>query len=131
MINFYSAIKDRITGKAPKGAKRASEWRKVRKEHLKKNPRCFICGSKTKVEVHHIVPFHLAPDLECNPENMMTLCENKKYGINCHLLIGHLGNYERVNESCETDARFLRSRLGYAAKAIEEDLKGYRYEYDK
>jgi len=97
-------LKDRIQGKAPKGAKRSSKWRKVRKEHLKNNPRCAICNSKKKIEVHHIIPFHIAPDKELDMDNLMTLCENKKYGINCHLLVGHLGNYRRVNVSCKIDA---------------------------
>ena len=90
-------ITDRIQGKAEKGARRHKSWRKVRLEHLEKNPTCFICGGKKKIEVHHIIPFYLAPDMELNPKNLMTLCENKKYGINCHLLVGHLGNYRRIN----------------------------------
>jgi hypothetical protein len=130
MINFYDAIKDRIVGKAPKGAKRASGWRKVRKQHLKNHPRCYVCGSKKKIEVHHIVPFHVAPDLELEPDNMMTLCERKKYGINCHLLIGHFGNYQRVNTNCRTDAVTWRSKLGYAQKALEDDLNKGRYTYE-
>jgi len=111
MINFFGAIKDRVQGKAPKGAKRASQWRKLRKAHLQQNPICEVCGSHTKVEVHHIVPFHLAPDLELNPKNLITLCERKKYGINCHLLIGHLGNYRNVNPNCVIDAKTWNMKL--------------------
>lgn len=95
---------DRLQGKAPKGAKRSSKWRKVRAQHLKENPRCFICESKKNVEVHHKLPFHVAPELEIEPSNLMSLCENKKYGINCHLLVGHLGNYRRTNITVVIDA---------------------------
>ena len=103
-MKFFPRIRDRIQGKAEKGQKRSRKWGKVRKLHLKVNPKCVVCGSKVKREVHHIIPFSIAPDLELDHANLMTLCENKKYGINCHLLIGHLGNYRRVNPSAELDA---------------------------
>lgn len=110
-MKFVQAIKDRIQGKAPKGAKRSSQWRKKRKIHLKKNPRCAVCDAKRKVEVHHKIPFHIAPDLELTEDNLVSLCENKKYGINCHLLLGHLGNYRRVNTTVDADVATWRVRL--------------------
>ena len=97
------ALLERLNGKAPKGAKRSSKWRKVRRAHLAKHPRCAICLSKKKVEVHHIIPFSFAPDQELEPDNLVSLCENKKYGINCHLLVGHLGNYRRINLNSKLD----------------------------
>lgn len=112
MRDFFQTIKDRIQGRAPKGAKRSSEWQKVRKEHIKANPRCAVCGGTKKVEVHHVIPFHLAPDLELDPLNLISLCERKKYGLNCHLLIGHLGNYSKVNSTCELDIAAWRMKLG-------------------
>lgn len=110
--DWFKHIKDRVEGKAKKGAKRSSRWRKVRKAHIKANPTCFICGSKRKLEAHHIIPFHVAPHLELEPENIMTLCENKKYGINCHLLIGHLGNYRKINTNVVLDATLWKMKLG-------------------
>lgn len=110
--DVFKHIKDRIEGKAKKGAKRSSKWRKVRKTHLEKHPRCFLCNSKKALEVHHIIPFHIAPDKELDPENLMTLCENKKYGINCHLLVGHLGNYRRINPMVTIDATLWKMKLG-------------------
>lgn len=50
------------------------------------------CGSCTKPEVHHIVPVHLNPDLELDPENLITLCD--KY---CHFVFGHLMDYKSWN----------------------------------
>lgn len=111
-INVWKTLKDRIQGKAPKGARRDSQWSKVRKKHLKKQPYCQVCGSDKKLEVHHIIPFHVAPDLELEPSNLMTLCENGKYGITCHQLIGHLGNYRKINSSAEIDAATWRMKLG-------------------
>ena len=103
MMDQAKHVKDVIQGKTAKGRKRSSRWRKVRAAHLEQYPRCFVCGGKKKIECHHILPFHLFPEYELNPNNLLTLCERKKYGINCHLLIGHLGNYKRRNKSCRKD----------------------------
>jgi 5-methylcytosine-specific restriction endonuclease McrA len=89
--NDEQRIWDRVQGKAPKGARRHRTWRKVRAAHLFKFDSCAVCESTTKLQVHHIVPFHVAPGLELDPANLITLCENNKYGIRCHQLIGHLG----------------------------------------
>jgi hypothetical protein len=35
--------------------------------------------------------------LELTPDNLITLCESKKYGITCHLFVGHRGNYRLFN----------------------------------
>lgn len=58
-----------------------------------------------------MVPFHEAPELELEPSNLMTLCERKKYGINCHLLVGHLGDYRRINPDVHGDAETWRTKL--------------------
>ena len=71
-----------------------------------------MCKSKKKVEVHHKVPFHIAPDLELDENNMVSLCENKKYGCNCHLMLGHRGNYRKVNISVEYDILIWRKKFG-------------------
>ncbi len=102
-MSLITQLLDRVKDKAPKGKKRSSGWRKVRKEHLKKHPYCAICRGKKKLEVHHKIPFHLAPDLELFSSNLVTLCERKKYGINCHLLIGHRGNYRKFNDDVDMD----------------------------
>jgi hypothetical protein len=110
-MNIAKYLKDRIQGKAKKGQRRSSKWRKIRNQHIKDNPYCAVCGSKKKVEVHHLIPFNYAPDLELDENNRMSLCENKKYGINCHLLIGHLGNYKRFNYSIKVDAMTWNQKL--------------------
>jgi len=49
------------------------------------------------VEVHHILPFHIHPEKELDPSNLITLCEKKDNGVNCHLLFGHLGSFKSLN----------------------------------
>ena len=100
-----------MEGKAPKGKRRSYKWGSLRKRILKDQPYCSLCGSRSKLEVHHIVPFHEDHSLELVESNLIVLCENKKYGINCHLLVGHLGNYRRSNEDCVKDVKAWCKKL--------------------
>ena len=113
MFDILKYVKDSLQKKNiatnGKKVKRSSKWRKVRKIHLKDNPRCAVCGLKTKVEVHHAVPFSVDPTLELEPKNLITLCENKKWGINCHLLVGHRSNYRNFNPSIKTTIAYMRA----------------------
>ncbi len=126
MLDVLKTITDRMQGKAPKGAKRSSKWRKVRKEHLKNNPCCAVCGQQKKIELHHIIPFHLAPDLELDPRNLISLCSSGKYGIkSCHILFGHRGSWKKFNASVREDAYIWNHRLrGY--KDAETEIKSGR-----
>ena len=97
---------DEFLGKTT-GRKRSSKWRGVRKKFLKLNPKCESCGGVKKLEVHHIVPFHEDPSLELEPCNLMTLCRAKKYGIHCHLFVGHKSNYRLINPDAYQTARMI------------------------
>jgi hypothetical protein len=91
--------------------KRSSSWPKVRKDFLDKNPVCAFCGGKESLEVHHIKPFHLDPSLELDNANLIVLCESKKYGVNCHLFFGHLGNYKKENINIKEDIEFWKEKF--------------------
>ena len=94
MIDF---IKDKLLGKVPKGTKRSSLWRECRNRYIRRFPKCAACGGTKKLEVHHIVPFHQDPSIELDHTNLITLCRRKKYGISCHILIGHKGTWKDIN----------------------------------
>ncbi len=55
----------RITG-------RGSQWNASRKEALRRNPFCALCGTSKKLQVHHAVPFRLTRDN--SQENLFPLC---------------------------------------------------------
>jgi len=94
------------------GAKRSNKWPAVRKKFLAENPACAVCGATNgKREVHHIHPFHLHPELELDPTNFITLCENKKDGVNCHLLFGHFGNFKSVNVNVVEDSKIWNKKI--------------------
>ena len=77
-----------------KPKKRSSYWPEVRKVWLKSNPTCAACGGILSVEVHHIQPFHIKPEFELDMSNFITLCEGH---LECHLKVGHLGNWSNFN----------------------------------
>lgn len=84
------------------GVRRSSRWPAVRKAHLAANPACAACGVREALEVHHCLPFHLHPELELDPANLLTLCESKSH--NCHLLFGHCLGWSRYNPTVRGDA---------------------------
>jgi len=95
-----SAVSDALEDVASRefGAKRSACWPKARKAHLKKQPECQACGQTSFLSVHHAVPYHLRPDLECDPSNLITLCEkSERFGFGCHLIIGHCGRWSYHN----------------------------------
>lgn len=81
---------------------RSPEWPAVAHAHLAKEPACRVCGHQGQgLQVHHIKPFHLFPELELDPNNLITLCELR--GRDHHLLIGHLDDWESYNPQVRTD----------------------------
>ncbi len=107
---MWNYLKD-LFDPATFGSRRSSQWPRVRREHLEEHPYCIACGSRKKLRVHHLRPFHLFPELELDPGNLVTICQRKKYGINCHLLVGHRGNFRKINFDCVRDARYWYDKM--------------------
>lgn len=109
---MITKIKDLIQGKVSLAdPARSSKWRGVRATHLKDHPCCVVCGGTKSLNVHHIKPFHTHPELELDSNNLITLCECKLHGINCHLLVGHLGNFKRINPDSVIDVVIWNEKL--------------------
>jgi hypothetical protein len=85
------------------GLTRSAKWPTVRKRHLKTHPGCEICGATALRSVHHIQPFHLFPELELDPTNLITLCEGST--VNCHYLFGHFMDWKNYNPDVAADAK--------------------------
>jgi len=92
------------------GTKRSSMWHIVRNDFIEKNNKCICCGSKKKLQVHHIIPFCVKPELELDENNLATMCSR------CHLLIGHAGwwmtHNKDFNETVDTIRKMIRDRSG-------------------
>ena len=102
------------------GASRSPMWPATRQAHITAHPACAACGFVPKKnqpsnQVHHKIPFHLheknsaGEDLELDPENLITLCGPGHW--NCHLHIGHLGNFHCWNEAVDQDSAYFLSRI--------------------
>lgn len=86
------------------------EWFKVREEFISENGAfCRVCNKTTKLNVHHIIPFHIDPDLELDKNNLIILCTNRP--INCHYFFGHLLNWKAYNPTCRYDVETWRQKI--------------------
>lgn len=111
MFNILLQVQDLLKGKVTLSQKRSKDWPKIRKLFLNQHSTCAVCNGIKNIEVHHIQPFHTNPELELDPTNLITLCESKKHGVNCHLFFGHLGNYKLVNYDVTLDTAIWYSKL--------------------
>lgn len=84
-----------------KESTRSSKWASVRDHFLKENPSCAACGGTKHIQVHHKKPFHEFPELELEMSNLISLCMGNN---ECHLLLGHGGDYHHYNPNVEKDA---------------------------
>lgn len=98
------------------GHDRSPQWARVAKEHRLREPACVACGYKgKKLQVHHIKPFHLHPQLELDPHNLITLCEAK--GRDHHLLLGHLDAWDSYNEHIRDDVKHFYRKTAAQIRA--------------
>lgn len=88
---------------------RSGKWRGVRDAHLAKHPACEACGDTRMLNVHHVQPFHLFPDLELDPGNLITLCEIPSHA--CHFAIGHAFDWRSYNPHVREDAARMMERV--------------------
>lgn len=96
-------VRDFVAGKpmpADRGL-RSARWPGVRKHFLEVENKCQWCGGTENLEVHHMQPFHLHPELELDPKNLITLCE--KAGLECHLHVGHKNDWHGFNPHVQQD----------------------------
>lgn len=101
--------------------RRSNQWPVLRKKWLGIEPECQSCNKITKLEVHHIKPVHLYPELELNEENLITLCENPT--MNCHFIMGHCLNWLAWNKDVRFDANQIRDSIIHKFFNREENEK--------
>ena len=89
------------------GKPRSAQWNKVRDEYLAAHPKCIVCSTTEKIQIHHMYPFNYCidagrPDLELDSRNFISLCEDETKQ-NHHLLVGHLDSWESYNPNVKHD----------------------------
>ena len=97
MFNFLNKIRYAV---------RSPKWSTVRKKHLENNSVCVVCGRNKKLEVHHVKPVHLFPELELDPSNLVTLCADP-----CHLVFGHLMDFKSWNKDVIDDSSIMNNKI--------------------
>lgn len=93
-------------------ALRSSGWGKARDEHVLAFPACAVCWATDLVEVHHVRPYYLFPELELDPKNLMTLCRVH------HFWWGHLGDWSAWNPSVREDAETWREKIRTRSREV-------------
>jgi 5-methylcytosine-specific restriction enzyme A len=81
-------------------------WKKLRAEHLQKEPACVVCGRTQHLEVHHVIPVAFAPEKQFSPENLITLC-----AYPCHIMFGHFFCYHCYNKDVRKMAEEFRKAM--------------------
>jgi 5-methylcytosine-specific restriction endonuclease McrA len=81
---------------------RSGKWPAVRQRFIKAHPCCEACGSLQDLNVHHIFSFHDHPELELDPDNLITLCRKH------HFLMGHSSRWATTNKNCQKEVKAYR-----------------------
>ena len=97
---------------------RSPKWPEVMHAFRAEHPNCVICGkggNDQEINIHHVRPYHLFPELELDPSNLITLCNHSLH----HLWFGHYGNFRLgYNLAIREDA------LEFAAKMALRETGG-------
>jgi HNH endonuclease len=108
---------------------RSQQWPEVQRACLEKsNYTCAACGIQGQglIQVHHIIPFQYCvvygrQELEFNPKNLIPLCEGPNTNDH-HIALGHLGDFQHLNQDVLTDIKGPWKALARAAIEILPDF---------
>lgn len=84
---------------------RSNLWYKLRKDFIKIHNTCAACGTKRRLQAHHIEPVHICPDKELEITNLITLCKT------CHFIFGHLMSWHSWNKDVVRDAAVYLTKV--------------------
>lgn len=119
MIRHLIRVVKSLVREHQKRTTRSPKWREVEKNWKREHASCAACGGTRLIQVHHVVPFHLHPELELDEKNLITLCMSK---WECHIRIGHGDDFKAYNPDVRADAAMSlrrplwRKRLAAMAK---------------
>lgn len=99
-----------------RAARRAWSTHKAMQRYRAAHPRCAWCGRSEHLDVHHIEPVSVAPQLAADERNMIMLCRKPP----CHQVIGHDGDYARRYVANVRELTRLRSTVGIRSPQHED-----------
>lgn len=100
------------------GTPRHPLWRRVRALWLREHPSCAACGGTEALEVHHLRPYHLFPELELDPANLLSLCDAPSRS--CHRRVGHAYRWDLWVPTARQDAARQLSSVASARDTRDE-----------
>ena len=100
-------------------------WRKLRNAYIAENDSCVICGSTENLVAHHLLDKSRHYKHEYNWDNLITLCNgsNKIKNLRCHLLFGHLYNWQTNNYDLLEQLPMLQDIFLHKKEGDPERLK--------
>jgi 5-methylcytosine-specific restriction enzyme A len=114
-VESFIALKD-PTITMPEMAPRSGKWPRLERIHLADHPFCEVCGTKEEVVGHHMLPFHLFPEHELDPDNIISLCNSRLH----HILVGHGMNFKDYNPDVKKDAAHLKKMIATRLSGVPE-----------
>src|SRR5438128_1262652 len=91
--------------RAPDAHLRSTHWPAVEHAQIKAHPCCEVCSVRKGLAAHHVIPFHVDPTHELDPENLITLCHDH------HFLFGHFRLWKSWNVDVRADAALWAKRI--------------------
>jgi hypothetical protein len=122
-IKHATNVLESIVREKRKSKKRSNKWDDVRDSFVSMFPQCAACGSKIRLQVHHIIPYDNRPELELEISNLITLCMDTN---ECHLLIGHGGSFRHYNPNVVMSANEYLIAAADQRKLLLENIKRNR-----
>lgn len=119
-IAHVTTVATSIVREKLKSARRSPDWDDLRDDFLSLCPYCEACGSQANLQVHHIIPFNVRPELELSYTNLIALCMGPN---ECHLKLGHGGSFRCYNPNVAQDVREYRNSDEAKKKLITENAK--------
>ena len=87
------------------GAERSPKWKQFCKDMEKMwGNRCLVTDSEI-IQWHHVLPFHLFPESELDPQNVRPLRPD------VHFLLAHLGKWASYNENILRDIEIWKAKI--------------------
>ena len=100
---------------ATKNARRLSSVKRTMRQYLEDHPACELTGRTKNLQVHHLVPVSVAPDLAGDYDNLITLAKP------VHFWIAHGGNWKNYMTNIRELVDLAEIQRTVGVKSIQKE----------